>query len=78
MVRTITLRTPYITLGQLLKLLRMIEAGGRAAEYLAAHQVSVNGERETRRGRKLYGGDRVAIGSEVCLLAAQADASGTN
>ena len=48
-METIKLRDEFIKLGQALK---------------AAGQVSVNGEIDTRRGRKLYGGDVVSFGGE--------------
>ena len=40
-----------IRLGQLLKLLNLVETGGAARELLASGQVRVNGEVETRRCR---------------------------
>lgn len=53
-----------IRLGQLLKLLNLVETGGAARELLASGQVRVNGEVETRRGRQLTTGDTVEYGSE--------------
>nr|PZN45676.1 MAG: RNA-binding protein [Bacillota bacterium] len=55
----VPIRTPYITLGDLLKLVRAVPTGGRAKQVIQAGQVRVNGEVETRRGRKLVPGDRV-------------------
>lgn len=52
----------YITLGQLLKLVSAISNGGQAKSFLASNDVLVNGERETRRGRKLRDGDVVSVG----------------
>lgn len=51
----------YITLGQMLKKAGWIDTGGQAREALRKLDVSVNGERESRRGRKLYPGDTVVI-----------------
>lgn len=51
----------YITLGQLLKQTGIIQTGGMAKHFLIENEVSVNGESESRRGRKLYVGDRVLI-----------------
>lgn len=59
--RTVYISTDIITLGQLLKLADVIATGGQAKSFLATHEVRVNGERETRRGRKLHPGDVVAI-----------------
>ena len=49
----------YITLNVLLKITDMIPTGGMAKIYLAENDVYVNGEKENRRGRKLYRGDIV-------------------
>jgi len=57
-----------IRLGQLLKLLNLVETGGAARELLASGQVRVNGEVETRRGRQLQPGDTVESGSERITL----------
>jgi S4 domain protein YaaA len=51
----------YITLQQVLKVLGVIGAGGDAKGFLSEVEVTVNGERETRRGRKLRDGDRLLI-----------------
>jgi len=51
----------FITLGQLLKVENIIENGGQAKFFLSEHLVYVNGEKESRRGRKLYMGDVVQI-----------------
>lgn len=64
----VPLRSDSITLGQLLKLVGIIPTGGAARAFLATTQVCVNGQRETRRGRKLYPGDTVAVGETTYLL----------
>jgi|YelNatPaOPRAMG01_1025707.scaffolds.fasta_scaffold70544_2 ribosome-associated protein len=51
----------YITLQQVLKVLGVIGAGGDAKGFLSEVEVTVNGEREKRRGRKLRDGDRLLI-----------------
>lgn len=55
------LTAPYITLGQLLKHIGLIETGGQAKWFLREQRVQVNRETETRRGRKLVAGDIVAV-----------------
>ena len=55
------IRGEMIRLGQLLKLTGVIEDGGETKAYLAGEQVSVNGEKETRRGRQLRAGDTVTV-----------------
>jgi len=57
-----------IRLGQLLKLLNLVDTGGAAREVLASGEVRVNGEVETRRGRQLGAGDVVDYGSERVAL----------
>ncbi|MGI8645414.1 MAG: RNA-binding S4 domain-containing protein [Nocardioides sp.] len=53
---------PTIKLGQFLKLADLVESGSDAKPLLAAGEVRVNGEVETRRGRQLVTGDVVALG----------------
>jgi ribosome-associated protein len=60
-VRHVSIDTPTITLGQLLKKADIIATGGQAKHFLSEVDVKVNGERETRRGRKLAPGDTVEI-----------------
>lgn len=61
MQKNVSIKTEYITLGQLLKQTDVISSGGIAKHFLKEHHVFVNDERETRRGRKLYVGDRIVI-----------------
>jgi ribosome-associated protein len=60
-LESIKIDTPYITLGQLLKRLDVIDSGGQAKYFLQEETVKVNGEVETRRGRKIYPRDQVDI-----------------
>lgn len=48
-----------ITLGQFLKAEGIIESGGQAKWFLQDVEVLINGERETRRGKKLANQDRI-------------------
>lgn len=63
-METIKLREDYIKLGQALKAAGLVESGVEAKEVITEGQVSVNGEVDTRRGRKLYAGDIVAFNGE--------------
>lgn len=47
----------FIKLGQAIKAAGLVESGVEAKEVIQEGQVSVNGEVDTRRGRKLYAGD---------------------
>ena len=61
MPETITLDTAFIKLDSLLKLANLVMSGGEAKLLIVDELVKVNGEIETRRGRKLYAGDRVEV-----------------
>jgi len=57
----IKISTAFITLGQLLKMTDWISSGGQAKIAVKELKITVNGEKEDRRGRKLYPGDVVTI-----------------
>lgn len=61
MTQTIELKGETITLGQLLKLLDLVDGGGDVKRYLHETPPTVNGELEGRRGRKLREGDVVTL-----------------
>jgi ribosome-associated protein len=52
------------TLGQALKVANVVGSGGEAKVVIQAGEVIVNGEVETRRGRKLQADDVVEVGDE--------------
>ena len=56
---------PLIKLDQFLKLTGVVPTGGQAKQLIQAGQVWVNGEVETRRGRKLRLGDAVVVAGQV-------------
>jgi ribosome-associated protein len=64
MARDVAIRGDMIRLGQLLKLAGIADSGGEAREIVQDGAVRVNGEVETRRGRKLHRGDVVEAGGE--------------
>ena len=55
----IEIRDEFIKLGQALKLAGIAESGVDAKIMIEEETVKVNGETETRRGRKLYDRDAV-------------------
>lgn len=56
----------FIKLGQALKAAGLVDSGVEAKEVILDGMVRVNGETDTRRGRKLYGGDVVQFdGQEI-------------
>ena len=65
----IELNKEYITLGQLLKIADFVSSGGEAKIALMELEITVNGELENRRGKKLYSGDVIVIdGTEIELV----------
>jgi len=63
------LRGDYITLGQLLKAENLVEDGAMAKEVIRDGLAKVNGEVDTRRGKKLYPGDVVEFeGNELKIV----------
>ena len=61
-MRDVLIRGQVIRLGQLLKLVGVIESGAEVKTFLDREEVWVNGARETRRGRQLHPGDVVRVG----------------
>lgn len=66
----LALRGEYITLDALLKATGLAGSGGEAKVLIADGAVRVNGEVDTRRGRKLRAGDVVLLaGVQVRVVA---------
>ncbi len=68
-MREIPILGETIRLGQLLKLAGLVDSGSEVKALLASEPVSVNGDRETRRGRQLHRGDVVRVGGEELRVA---------
>jgi ribosome-associated protein len=68
----VPIREEMIRLGQFLKLAGLVEHGGRAKEVIAAGEVLVNDDVETRRGRQLHVGDVVRLGQQTARVADEA------
>lgn len=58
----------YITLNVLLKITGLISTGGEAKFFLANNDVFVNGEKENRRGRKLYREDVIKTNKDEFVI----------
>ena len=58
------LRGDHITLDALLKASGLAGSGGAAKQLIVGGGVRVNGQPETRRGRKLRAGDEVALADQ--------------
>jgi len=55
----VKIETEYIKLDSFLKTVNAVSSGGEAKLLISEGMVKVNGQVETRRGRKLYPGDAV-------------------
>ena len=65
----ITIKDEFIKLGQALKLAGVVEDGVEAKYAIQDGLVQVNGEVDTRRGRKVYEGDVITFdGQEIKVI----------
>ncbi len=75
--RVVEIYTDSIALGALLKWAGITPTGGEAKQLIAARRVLVNGQVEIRRGRRLAGGDVVAVQGGPTLVIAKAPNAAT-
>jgi ribosome-associated protein len=68
-MRDVEIDGDMIRLGQFLKLADLAETGGEGKILIAAGDVTVNGEVDTRRGRQLHAGDVVAVMGRAARVA---------
>ena len=62
------LKDDFIKLGQALKAAGLVDSGLDAKIVIQDGEVSVNGEVETRRGKKLYDGEVVEFDAETIKI----------
>lgn len=67
-MKEIKLREEFIKLGQALKAADLVSDGVEAKFVIQDGLVEVNGEVDTRRGRKLYDGDLVSFDGETIKI----------
>lgn len=67
-MQTIYLKDDFIKLGQALKAAGLVGSGVDAKFVIQDGLVTVNGEVETRRGRKLVAGDEVTYNDETVRI----------
>lgn len=65
---SLLINTEYIKLDQAMKLANVVENGAFAKDLIKDSLVKVNGEVETRRGRKLYEGDFFTFAGEKYVI----------
>ncbi|GFI32154.1 MAG: RNA-binding S4 domain-containing protein [Lachnospiraceae bacterium] len=64
----IKLRDEYIKLGQALKAANLVDSGVMAKLVIQDGMVTVNGEVEYQRGKKLVDGDIVSLEGEIIKI----------
>ncbi|WP_267726304.1 RNA-binding S4 domain-containing protein [Niveibacterium sp. 24ML] len=67
---TFVLTREHVALCDLLKLLSIAQSGGHAKSMIAEGLVTVDGKIETRKTRKLTGGERVCAAGETVRVQA--------
>ena len=68
-MEAVVISDDYIKLGQLLKLANMLSSGVEAKIVIQNGEVKVNGEIDTRRGKKIYPNDVVEYkGQQVTVI----------
>lgn len=67
----IKIDSEYIKLDQAIKLADIASTGGHAKFLILEELVKVNGEIETRRGRKLFDGDIIEVDGEMVKVVAE-------
>lgn len=62
------IKTEFIKLDSAMKFANVVESGAFAKDVILDEMVKVNGEIETRRGRKLYDGDKFSFDGEEFVI----------
>lgn len=57
-----------VELYKVLKFEGLASSGGEAKQWIAAGQIEVNGEVETRKRRKLVHGDQIGLANQIYRL----------
>jgi len=63
-MQVIKLREEFIKLGQAVKAAGLVESGVEAKLVIQEGKVKVNGNIETQRGKKLFGGEIISFNGE--------------
>ena len=63
-MKSIKISDEFIKLGQAMKLAGLVSSGVEAKEVIQNGEVTVNGETDTRSGKKLYPGDTFSYKGE--------------
>lgn len=58
----------YITLGQFLKSEDFVYSGGMVKHFLENNEIYLNGQKENRKGKKIYPKDKLTINKKEYLF----------
>ena len=72
-METVNISTEFIKLGQALKLAGLVSSGVDAKMLIGDGQILVDGKVETRRGRKLFGGEVIEFEGNKIKVVNNAD-----
>lgn len=61
----------FITIGQLLKKIDIVDSGGQSKYYLKTHTVLINQKQVTTRGTKVKNGDFLWIGKKLIKVVSE-------
>lgn len=67
-MKEVKIVTEHITLGQLIKLLGLVDSGAMVKTFVQEEKIFVNDEKETRRGRKLYPNDVIRLNNTEYII----------
>ena len=67
-IEKVKISTEFIKLDQFLKWLAVVDSGSQAKQVILDGKVKVNGEVETRRGRKIYPEYKVEIFDKIYVV----------
>ena len=67
-MRHVNISSEPVELFKVLKFEGLVDNGGEAKSVIASGQVTVNGEIETRKRRKIVSGDTITYGSETLKI----------
>lgn len=68
MNKEVPITTDFITLGQLVKYVGIVQNGGQVKAFLAENEVKINENVDQRRGKKLFPGDKIEINGENYVI----------
>ena len=68
MENKVLITSDFITLGQLIKYVGIVQNGGQVKAFLAENAPRINGELDQRRGQKLFEGDKIEIDSKKYII----------